>query len=69
MGETGGAALHEVAHAVLQQESAGPACSSSEAKDPSFSRVGFNYAVQVPLFAICSRIQDQALLAQAIYIC
>lgn len=39
---TGGAALHEVAHAVLQQESAAPVCSSSEAKDPSFSMAGFN---------------------------
>lgn len=68
MGGTGGAALHEVARVVLQQESAGPVCSSSGAKDPSFSMVGFNYAVEVPLFAICSRIQDQGLLAQAMYI-
>lgn len=30
----GGAARHEVAHAVLQQESPGPVCSLSEAKDP-----------------------------------
>lgn len=61
-GRTRGAALHEVAHAVLQQESAGPVCSSSEAKDPSNSMVGFNYSAEILLFAICSRIQDQALL-------
>lgn len=31
---------------MLPQESAGPVCSSSEAKDPSFSMVGFNFAAE-----------------------